>query len=109
VTGPERERTLRDLADADAEDDGTAVTDIGALIEASSLGTPAAKALRARGKRMLYGDAPPDTGRIYAVGEDLAAGRITEGEAYERFLEAGCLPPGARLHVLMRGGKGRRQ
>lgn len=77
-------------------------TDIGALIEASSLGTPQARALRAEGRRILYGGSEPDMDRIYAVGGDLAAGRITEDEAYERFLEAGCLPAGARLHVRLR-------
>jgi len=84
---------------------GTATPDIEALIEASSLGTPAAKALRAEGRRMLYGDTPPDMDRIHAIGEELAAGRITAGEAYGRFLEAGCLPAGARLHVRLRGGQ----
>lgn len=81
---------------------GAAAPDFEALIEASSLGTPAAKALRAEGGRMLYGDNPPDMDRIHATGEDLTAGRITAAEAYERFLQAGCLPAGARLHLRLR-------
>jgi hypothetical protein len=76
-----------------------------ALIEAGSLGTPGARALRAEGKRILYGDSDPDMSRIYAVGEELAARRVTAGEAYERFLKAGCLPAGARLHVRLHSGQ----
>jgi hypothetical protein len=101
------EAGIRDLKGRLARD-AAAAPDIEALIEASSLGTPAAKALRAEGRRMLYGDSPPDMDRIHATGDDLAAGRITAGEAYERFLAAGCLPSGARFHVRLRGAEGGR-
>jgi hypothetical protein len=58
-----------------------------------------------KGRRMLYGDSPPDMDGIHAAGEELAAGRITGDEAYERFLKAGCLPSGARLHLRLRSGQ----
>lgn len=73
-----------------------------ALIEASSLGTPVAKALRERGRLLLYGPNEPDRTRLYEIGEALTAGRITADDAYKQFIDAGCLPLGARLHVRLR-------
>ena len=71
------------------------------LIEASSLGTPQAKALREEGRRVLRGEGAGRDfdDRLQAIADGFTAGDIDEREAYERCLEIGCRPRGARGHV----------
>ena len=71
----------------------------GKNIEASSLGTPEAKALRAEGHQMARGAHPAIEDRLDVIAADLGAGYIDEAEAIERCCEAGCTPDGAAWHV----------
>jgi hypothetical protein len=69
------------------------------LIEASSLGTPEAKALREEGKRLLKGEPSVIDEKLDEIAADYTEGRIDEKEAYDRCIEAGCTPAGAGIHV----------
>lgn len=84
------------MQDTSIEDSGKNIKD---LIEASSLGTPEAKALRAEGHRMARGAHPAIEDRLDVIARDLGAGYIDEAEAIERCREAGCTPANAVGHV----------
>lgn len=86
--------------------DGKKIED---LIEASSLGTPEAKAIREEGRRILRAAVAEQAleDRLQAIADGFTAGDIDEREAYDRCLEMGYTPAGARGHV-SRWASGRR-
>jgi hypothetical protein len=69
------------------------------LIEASSLGTPEARAVREEGSRLARGGTTPPDDALDQIAGDLTSGYIDETEAIARCEDAGCTPHGAMGHV----------